>query len=194
MTRTAAILFLTAILATASFAQIHATKTPRIALHDLNGRTVRLSDFKGKVILINFWATWCVPCRAEIPELVKWQTEFRTRGLQIIGITYPPTNRTRVRKFARTNKINYPILFGTKATKKVFDSSENLPISIVIGSDGRIKDRIDGVIFDDEFETKVKALLPAEGKRRERSRSSTDRMSAAKVGLDRSPLFILEPK
>jgi thiol-disulfide isomerase/thioredoxin len=65
------------------------TKAPELRLKDLNGRTVRLSDYRGKVVLINFWATWCPPCRAEMPDLIKLQREHRKDGLQIIGITYP---------------------------------------------------------------------------------------------------------
>src|SRR5678816_745699 len=66
------------------------TIAPQLELKDLNGRTVRLSDYKGKVVLINFWATWCPPCRAEMPDLVRLQREHANQGLQIIGITYPP--------------------------------------------------------------------------------------------------------
>src|SRR5688572_2401432 len=80
---------------------------PQVVLKDLSGRTVRLTDFKGKVVLLNFWATWCPPCRAEIPELLKWQREYGPKGFQIIGVTYPPTNRRKVRSFVRAFKITY---------------------------------------------------------------------------------------
>src|SRR5918911_513644 len=84
-----------------------------LALRDLRGRTVRVSDYKGKVVLLNFWATWCPPCRAEMPDLVKWQREFRDKGLRVIGITYPPTEDSEVRQFVHTVKVNYPILLGS---------------------------------------------------------------------------------
>src|SRR5688572_19323158 len=83
---------------------------PQFTLKDLNGRTVRLSDYKGKVVLINFWATWCPPCRAEMPDLVRLQREHGKEGLQIIGVTYPPEKKERVRRFARSLKVNYPII------------------------------------------------------------------------------------
>lgn len=136
-----------------------ANKAPAIALKDLTGKIIKLSDFKGKVVLLNFWATWCVPCAAEIPELIKWQNEYKSRGLQVIGITYPPTSAAKVRRFARRNKINYPVLFGFKATKELFEPSDTLPMTIIIGRKGNIVDRIEGVIFTDEFESKVKPLL-----------------------------------
>ena len=147
-------------LAFSSYAQNGSVeKTPTIALKDLKGKTVSLSDFKGKIVLLNFWATWCAPCKAEIPELIKWQNEYKDAGLQIIGITYPPAGRAAVRRFARRMKINYPVLFGTKKTKALFDSGETLPFSVVIGEEGNIRERIEGVIFGEEFDEKIKPLL-----------------------------------
>jgi thiol-disulfide isomerase/thioredoxin len=134
-------------------------KAPTIVLKNLKGKTVSIEDFKGKVVLLNFWATWCPPCRAEIPELIKWQKEYQNQGLQIIGITYPPTNRIKVRNFVRKNQINYPILFGWEKTKELFDSGKTLPLTVVIDKEGNIKAVIEGVIFADEFNEKVKPLL-----------------------------------
>jgi len=146
-------------MAVPTFAQETAKMVPTLSLKDLNGKIVKLSDFNGKIVLLNFWAPWCAPCAAETPALVKWQQKYKSDGLQIIGITYPPTNATSVRNFVRKKKINYPILFGSKATKRLFDTSDNLPITVVIDRRGNIVDRIDGVIFADEFESKVKPLL-----------------------------------
>jgi len=142
------------------FAQNKQTeKAPPVVLKNLKGKTVRIKDFKGKVILLNFWATWCPPCRAEIPELIKWQKEYKKQGLQIIGITYPPTNRFKVRRFVHKNKINYSILFGSKKTKALFDSGETMPFTVIIDRNGDIKERIEGIIFADEFDEKIKPLL-----------------------------------
>jgi thiol-disulfide isomerase/thioredoxin len=160
MKRISIAFFIVMLFALSSLAQDgNASKAPVIALKDLTGKTVRLSDFKGKVVLLNFWATWCVPCAAEIPELIKWQNDHKSEGLQVVGITYPPTSAAKVRQFARENKINYPVLFGFKATKKLFEPSDTLPMTIIIGKNGNIVDRIDGVIFADEFENKVRPLL-----------------------------------
>lgn len=134
-------------------------KAPAIALRDIQGRTLRLSDYKGKVVLLNFWATWCPPCRAETPDLVKIQREYQERGLQVIGITYPPEKVGEVRRFVRSLKINYPILLGRRATKTLFDQSETLPLTVIIDREGNIKDRIEGILLPEEFETKVKPLL-----------------------------------
>lgn len=145
--------------ATVSLAQeTKPLKAPLLELKDLNGQTVKLSKYKGKVVLVNFWATWCAPCVAEVPELVKWQNEHKDE-LQIIGITYPPASLRKVRGFVRDHGINYPILLGSKATKRLFEPSDNLPITVIIDRDGNIVDRIDGVIFVDEFETKIRPLI-----------------------------------
>jgi thiol-disulfide isomerase/thioredoxin len=133
-------------------------KAPSLELKDLKGKTVKLSKYKGKVVLVNFWATWCAPCVAEVPELVRWQHEYADE-LQIVGITYPPTSLAQVRGFVRDHGINYPILLGSKATKRLFDPSDNLPITVIIDRVGNIVDRIDGLVFADEFEAKIKPLI-----------------------------------
>jgi thiol-disulfide isomerase/thioredoxin len=134
-------------------------KAPSLALKDLKGRTVRLSDYKGKVVLINFWATWCPPCRAEMPDLVEWQRQYRSKGLQVIGITYPPTELAEVREFVRSTKVNYPIVLGEKETKALFDPGDTLPFTVVIDREGNIQDRIEGILLAEEFEQKIKPLL-----------------------------------
>jgi thiol-disulfide isomerase/thioredoxin len=139
------------------------SRAPDLALRDLRGRTVRLSDYKGKVVLINFWATWCPPCRAEVPDLVKIQRDYGKRGLQIIGITYPPQTDSEVRQFIRELKINYPVALGMKETKSLFDQSETLPLTIVIDRDGNVRDRIEGILLPEEFEQKIKPLLRQAG-------------------------------
>ncbi|HEY5885210.1 MAG TPA: TlpA disulfide reductase family protein [Pyrinomonadaceae bacterium] len=140
-------------------AKAQTTPAPRMVLRDLNGRSFRLSDYKGKVVLLNFWATWCPPCRAEVPELVRWQKTYRRRGLQVIGVTYPPQKLAEVRRFVRREKINYPVGLGTKEMKLLFTQSESLPMTIVIGKDGRIRDIIEGILLPEEFEQKIKPLL-----------------------------------
>jgi len=135
------------------------SRAPQLTLKDIRGRYVRLSDYRGKVVLINFWATWCPPCRAEIPELIRMQRDYRSRDLQIIGVTYPPQKLATVRRFVRGVKVNYPVGLGTKETKLLFTQSETLPMTIVIGKDGRVQDIIEGILLPDEFEQKIKPLL-----------------------------------
>ena len=135
------------------------TLAPQFVLKDLNGRTVRLSNYRGKVVLINFWATWCPPCRAEMPDLVRLQRQHAKEGLQIIGITYPPETEDRVRRFARSLKVNYPIILGTRQLLARFSSEDNLPLTVVINRDGTVSEIISGILLRKEFEEKIQPLL-----------------------------------
>lgn len=137
-------------------------KPPQLKLRDINGRQFRLSEYRGKVVLINFWATWCPPCRAEIPDLVKLQRDYRSRGLRVIGVTYPPQKLAEVRRFARKAKMNYPVAMGSRNTKLLFTSIETLPMTIVIGRDGNVKDIIEGILLPEEFEQKIKPLVESD--------------------------------
>jgi len=134
-------------------------QAPNLSLKDINGKTIRLSDFRGKVLLVNFWATWCLPCRAEIPDLVKHQRRYRARGLRILGITYPPERIAEVRRFTSKLKMNYPVVIGSKENKRAFTSSETLPLTIVIDREGNIQSIIEGIMYLDEFKEKVRPLL-----------------------------------
>lgn len=141
---------------------ILAQDSPRpaeLTVKDIRGRYIRLRDYRGKVVLINFWATWCPPCRAEIPDLIRLQSEYRSRGLQVIGVTYPPQKLATVRRFVRRAKVNYPVALGTKEMKSIFTSSETLPVTIVIGADGTVRAIIEGILLPEEFEQKIRPLL-----------------------------------
>ena len=158
MRRIVVVLLLLAALPSAGLGQ-EVRKAPALILRDLEGRNLRLTDYKGKVVLINFWATWCPPCRAEVPDLVRWQREYRGRGLQIIGVTYPPQTTKEVRRFVRNLKVNYPVALGTKQTKALFFQGETLPVTVIIDREGNVRDIIEGILLPEEFEQKIKPLL-----------------------------------
>lgn len=157
MSRTIALLTLFIILPPVAPGQ--ARLAPSVTLRDVQGRSRRLSDYRGKIVLLNFWATWCPPCRAEVPELVRLQRDYRGRGLQVLGITYPPTNRAGVRRFVRRYRINYPVLLGTRETKSLFTDAETLPLTVVLDAEGNVLERIEGILLPEEFDSKIKPLL-----------------------------------
>jgi thiol-disulfide isomerase/thioredoxin len=154
-------IILTALLLLASVSALaqSSQRAASLTLRDIHGRPLSLADYRGKVVLINFWATWCPPCRQEIPDLIKMQRQYQKKGLQIIGITYPPETLSEVRGFARKLRMNYPIALGTKASKAQFTSSETLPVTVVIDRDGAVRGVIEGIMYSDEFDQKVKPLL-----------------------------------
>jgi thiol-disulfide isomerase/thioredoxin len=159
----------------AAHAQSNAQQAPPLTLKSIQGRALSLSNYSGKVVLLNFWATWCPPCRAEMPDLVRMQREYGVRGLQVIGITYPPETLREARRFIRKLGVNYPIAIGTKETKALFDESETLPVTIVIDREGKIAERIEGILLPEEFEQKIKPLLRQSTGRSRRIRASSAR-------------------
>lgn len=132
---------------------------PDFKLKDINGQSVRLGDYRGKVILLNFWATWCAPCHAEMPDLVRLQKEYRSKGLQVVGITYPDYTRAGVRAMARRLRLNYPILLGTRDLADKYGVGEVMPTTVVIDREGKIRARILGILEPDEFEESMLPLL-----------------------------------
>jgi thiol-disulfide isomerase/thioredoxin len=154
-----AAVFVLVLVASSQSAWGQGVKAPSLTLRSIEGRTVRLSDYRDKVVLINFWATWCPPCRAEIPDLVRLQREYGKDGLQIIGVTYPPERRARVRRFTRGLKVNYPVVLGTRETKAGFSPDETLPLTIIIDRGGTIRGTIAGILLPEEFDVQIKPLL-----------------------------------
>jgi len=142
---------------TAQSRELH--KAPPVVLKDISGKQVSLADLKGKVVLLNWWATWCPPCAAEMPDLARWHKEYGSRGLSIVGITYPPTNMDLTREFIERMAIGYPVWLGTQATKRLFKPGGKIPISVIIDRQGNIVRRIDGVITQTDFDKRVVPLL-----------------------------------
>jgi thiol-disulfide isomerase/thioredoxin len=113
------------------------SSAPDFTLKQLNGAPLRLSDYKGKVILLDFWATWCAPCRDEIPRFVEWQAKYGDQGLQVIGVSMDDDIRP-VEKFSREIRMNYPVVMGTQELTSRYGGILGLPANIVIGRDGKI--------------------------------------------------------
>jgi thiol-disulfide isomerase/thioredoxin len=134
---------------------------PAFTARDLDGRQISTAAFRGKVVLINFWATWCPPCRAEIPDLVALQERYRDQ-LQIIGISEDEGPIDGVRRFAADHHINYPVVMTSPEIEKMFPGIGALPTSFVIDRDARIVQKHVGMLTKrvTEYETRHLAGLP----------------------------------
>ncbi|HXH05877.1 MAG TPA: TlpA disulfide reductase family protein, partial [Vicinamibacterales bacterium] len=128
---------------------------------DMHGRSVRLSDYKGKVVLLNFWATWCGPCKVEIPALVDVYTRYRDKGLAVVGISVDDSPE-QLRRFAQDYKMNYPVLVGRDRediVDEAYGPNWAIPVSFLISRDGRICRKHMGPLTKDQLERQVTALL-----------------------------------
>jgi thiol-disulfide isomerase/thioredoxin len=132
---------------------------PDFSLEALNGKTTKLSDFRGKAVLLNFWATWCGPCKIEMPWFVDLQKEYGSQGLQIVGVAMDDASKEDIAKFAKDMGVNYPILIGKEAVGDEYGGVPALPESFLIARDGRIVDRIIGLRGKAEIEDAVKKAL-----------------------------------
>ena len=110
---------------------------PDFSLTDLQGRKLNLADYRGKVILLDFWATWCVPCQTEIPRFIEWQKKYGDQGFQVIGISMDDDARA-ARKFVKRYKLNYPAAMGTEKLAKSYGGILGLPANLIVDREGRI--------------------------------------------------------
>jgi peroxiredoxin len=132
---------------------------PDFTLKDTNGADVTLASFKGKIVLLNFWATWCGPCRQEIPALVELQTQYAP-DLVVLGLSVDDTVE-KLLPYAEEYKMNYPVLIGNgrEDVQDAFGPIWGIPITVFIGRDGNIHKKHNGVATKEQFEEEIKALL-----------------------------------
>ena len=128
-------------------------------IKDMNGVDVQLAAFKGKIILLNFWATWCGPCRAEIPSLVELQHQYAD-DLVVLGLSVDDTAE-KLLPYAAEFKMNYPVLVGNgrEDVQEAFGPLYGIPVSVIIGRDGRIAKKHSGIATKEQFEREIKTLL-----------------------------------
>ncbi len=114
---------------------------PAFTVKDLQGKTLTLADYKGKVLVLNFWATWCGPCRAEIPDFIEAYKENKARGLEIIGISVDRMAPEKLLAFVEKGGINYPVALADRATVEAYEPGDYIPATIVIDGKGVIRFR-----------------------------------------------------
>ena len=129
-------------------------------LKDMYGRDVKLADYRGKVVLLNFWATWCGPCTAEIPGFVDLQAKYKKQGLEILGVSVSDS-REDLQPFASRFKINYPLLVGLDHDDlmETYGAAEAIPVTVLIARNGTICDRHLAMVDLEQVEREIKSLL-----------------------------------
>ena len=142
---------------------------PDFSLESLDGKSLRLSDFRGKAVLLNFWATWCGPCKIEMPWFVDLQKEYGSQGLQIVGVAMDDASKEDISKFAKDMGVNYPILIGKESVGDEYGGVPALPESFLISRDGKIVDKIIGLRGKAEIEDDVKKALDTQAAKSEAS-------------------------
>lgn len=131
---------------------------PAWKLQDLDGKTVSSDDFKGKVVILDFWATWCGPCREEIPGLIDLQAKYQKQGLAVIGISLDE-GAGEVKPFVKKAGFNYTVALVDDKVQQAFGGVDAIPLTFVIDRQGRIVTKHLGLTGKDEFEAEIKPLL-----------------------------------
>jgi thiol-disulfide isomerase/thioredoxin len=141
---------------------------PEVTLKDLDGKDLSLAQYKGKVVLVNFWATWCEPCQAEIPWLIEMQQKYAAKGFTVLGIAMdeegakvvtPWVQKERFDVNGTKSQMNYPIVIGNDAAAGKFGGLFGYPTSLLITRDGKIVQRITGIINEEEISKSIESQL-----------------------------------
>lgn len=132
---------------------------PTWKLQTVDGRALSSTEFKGKVQLINFWATWCPPCNAEIPGLIELQNKFGKDGLAIVGISVDQDPADVVKRFVENKKINYAVVMAAGGIESAFGSFEGIPTTFIVDRKGMIRSMDSGYMSAEDFEKRIAPLL-----------------------------------
>ncbi len=143
-------------------ASLHAQvgeQAPSFSLKNAEGKDVTLADMKGKIIILNFWATWCPPCRAEIPDFIRVYKKYQSKDVEIVGISLDHKGWDVVRPFVKNNNINYPVLLGDQKIAKAYGNISSIPTTFIIDKKGKIVDQHVGSITEKDLVKKFEKLL-----------------------------------
>lgn len=132
---------------------------PDFTLTDSQGAPIRLSALRGRVVLVNFWATWCQPCRFEIPLLAGFQQVYRDRGLAVLGVALDESGWTTVKPYAEAERINYPVVIDDGRISDLFGGLKAVPTTLIIDRQGRIAATHLGLCQKSEYESDIVAVL-----------------------------------
>jgi len=132
---------------------------PTFTLNTLDGKPVSLNSLRGKAVLLNFWATWCGPCKEEMPWIVELQKKYKDQGLEVVGIAFDDTSNDKIADFASKMKVNYTVLKGNDDVADSYGGVDGLPITFFIGRDGRIVEKAIGMVEKTDMEASIQKAL-----------------------------------
>ena len=132
---------------------------PAFDLRDLDGNAFTNADIEGKVVLLNFWATWCGPCKIEMPWFVDFQRKYKDRGFTVMAISLDEGGWDPVREFAEAMEFNFPVLLGDDTISEAFGGIWALPTTLIVNPDGKIVSTHQGLVAKATYETEIEALL-----------------------------------
>ena len=146
------------------------TAAPQLSLKDANNGTIKLSDHQGKVVLLDFWATWCTGCKLEIPWFMEFATKYRSKGLIAIGVAVDDEGWHTIKPYLAQHPISYPIVLGDMdVLQKTFGLPASLPVTLLIDKRGRIATTHPGVVDKNAFEKDIQRLLGEPGENKGKS-------------------------
>lgn len=132
---------------------------PDFTLKDADGKSVKLSDYRGKVVLLNFWATWCGPCQLEIPWFIDFEKQYQSQGLEIIGVSMDDEGWPVIKPFVASHKMNYHVLLGNDSVTQLYGGIDSLPTTFLIDRQGRVAKVHVGLAGRNEYLDEIKSLL-----------------------------------
>ncbi len=136
---------------------------PGFTLKDATGKTVQLADYKGKVVLLNFWATWCGPCKIEIPWFIDFEQRYKDRGFAVLGISMDEDGWEAVKPYLEAKKVNYRVVIGTDEVADLYGGVSSLPTSFVIDRQGKIASTHVGLVSKSVYQNDIEQLLENRG-------------------------------
>jgi peroxiredoxin len=132
---------------------------PDFALPDAQGNEIKLSDLKGKVVLLNFWATWCAPCKIEMPWFVEFQRDYKDRGFAVVAVSLDEEGWEVVKPFAESLKLNFPVVVGDDELADKFGGIAALPTTFIINREGKIITQHTGLVSKGDYKDEIESLL-----------------------------------